>query len=156
VNPEEIFHRRRLDGSAALARDQEERPLRIEFAPDSRDRGLVGGVHDHQARESLPHAVHGAHDLRAQTAAAHAQQIEGCKAVTAQLLGRSCDPVELRLHHRRHIQPTQAIRYGLAGRSKGVRSPDGDVPAPNASYKVLIQQFLGGATGRFVDHAASV
>jgi len=117
---------------------------------------FVRGVHDHELRVAHADAVHAAHDLGAEAAPAHPEQVDGRNAILADLIGQRLDTVEFRPHARGDVQPAQALRDGLGDVPGEIRGPDGDVAPPDASYNVLSQQGLCCEVGGFVRHGLSV
>src|SRR5438067_2477637 len=127
--------RQRLDRAARLGGHQEKRPGRV-GALLGRPNGVrVGGIEHRQARVPGRRLERLRQYLRAETAAAHAEQEDVAETLLAGLVGQRLERGNLFRRTSGQVEPAERVRdLPLGGR---IVRPGGAVLAPNALCQIL-------------------
>ena len=133
IDAEEVaFERRHLDRRPALAGDEEERPVRIEASVIARIvRSSVVSITSRR-QPSCRSPEHVAQHLRAQAAAAHAEQEDVREPSARRSLETICSLVQVIRDGGRRVEPPQPVVDGLLDGSERARPRRR--PGPGAKY----------------------
>jgi len=116
------LQRRRLDGRARLAGDDEECRRHVDPVFDAHDRQRVGGVQDEQLREAGRGAERALEDLGGERTAAHPEEHGVAEAQFADPVSETAQLVEAGVHRLVKVQPAEALPDLLL--DGGIRGPE--------------------------------